>query len=274
MIFGLAAATVFTVDTRRRSRHWHEYRGAFANAPPEVLAEGASQYRPPAADVWGLGIILFWLLLGYAPFDTTHDNRSRLPLLRSEEDFQFLNSIGVTALIFGCLASDPQKRPTIREVRSHPWLQDDHASPSAAPHVGPSSAAAPSHIPLLPPAVPDDQELSGNSPLSWDNASTICPVLPEGHVLDPDFVRTYLPGEALGQGGFGFVIKAYNRVRRQHVAVKFIRKDKVFAWAEDEELGEIPLEVKIMKLAVHENITRCLDIFQDDTFIYIVRISV
>lgn len=41
-------------------------------------------------------------------------------------------------------------------------------------------------------------------------------------------------------------------------------------WTDDAEHGQLPLEIKIMKLVVHENVASCLAVFQDNAYVYIV----
>lgn len=68
------------------------------------------------------------------------------------------------------------------------------------------------------------------------------------------------------------MIEAHHRTEGHSVAVKFIRKRTVppLAWTQDNEGERLPSEVRLMKIATHENIVRSLDVFQDNDFIYIV----
>ncbi|KAI0769794.1 kinase-like protein [Trametes elegans] len=93
------------------------------------------------------------------------------------------------------------------------------------------------------------------------------------HTLNPYFVRSYRPEDELGAGGYGFVMTARHRTEGHEVAVKFIIKDKVpeHAWWEDEMFGRVPTEVMLISLVNHENIVRCLDLFEDDVYFYLVQ---
>ncbi|KIP11641.1 hypothetical protein PHLGIDRAFT_21574 [Phlebiopsis gigantea 11061_1 CR5-6] len=64
---------------------------------------------------------------------------------------------------------------------------------------------------------------------------------------------------------------ARHRLEECEVAVKFIIKEKVpeHAWWDDEMLGRVPTEVMIMSLVEHENIVKCLDLFEDDLYFYL-----
>ncbi|THG98078.1 hypothetical protein EW026_g4062 [Hermanssonia centrifuga] len=98
------------------------------------------------------------------------------------------------------------------------------------------------------------------------------PRFPAEHLLNHFFVRSYQLGDELGAGGYGFVMTATHRTGGYEVAVKFIIKDKVpdHAWWEDDMLGRVPTEVMVMSLISHDNIVKCLDIFEDDRYFYLV----
>lgn len=94
------------------------------------------------------------------------------------------------------------------------------------------------------------------------------------HTLNPYFVRSYRLEDELGAGGYGFVMTARHRSEGHEVAVKFIIKDKVpeHAWWEDEMFGRVPTEVMLLSLVNHENIVRCLDLFEDEVYFYLVSV--
>jgi PAS domain-containing serine/threonine kinase len=91
--------------------------------------------------------------------------------------------------------------------------------------------------------------------------------------LNPEFVRTYLLGDELGSGGYGFVMTARHRTEGHEVAVKFIIKEKVpdHAWMENDAIGRLPTEVILLSFIDHENIVKCLDLFEDSLYFYLVR---
>lgn len=98
---------------------------------------------------------------------------------------------------------------------------------------------------------------------------------PVGHHLNPYFVGSYALGDELGAGGYGFVVTARHREQGHEVAVKFIIKDKVpeHAWIEDELFGRLPTEVMLVSVLDHENIVKCLEVFEDELYFYLVRHS-
>ncbi|KAJ3923373.1 kinase-like protein [Lentinula edodes] len=96
---------------------------------------------------------------------------------------------------------------------------------------------------------------------------------PPDHQLNPHFVRIYQLGDELGSGGYGFVVTAKHRIEGHEVAVKFIIKEKVpdYAWVNDERYGRLPTEVIILSNIEHDNIVKCLDIFEDAKYYYLVQ---
>lgn len=99
------------------------------------------------------------------------------------------------------------------------------------------------------------------------------PCFPPGHRLNPHFVRMYELGDELGSGGYGFVVTAKERKEGHEVAVKFIIKEKVpeYAWVDNKRYGRLPIEVVLLSSIDHENIVKCLDIFEDAKYYYLVR---
>ena len=95
---------------------------------------------------------------------------------------------------------------------------------------------------------------------------------PAGHKLNAHFVSKYSLEDELGSGGYGFVMTAKHRSEGCEVAVKFIIKEKVpeSGWMEDEVIGRLPTEVMLLSFIEHENIVKCLDLFEDSLYFYLV----
>jgi hypothetical protein len=68
---------------------------------------------------------------------------------------------------------------------------------------------------------------------------------------------------------------ARHRAEGHEVAVKFIIKKKVpdHAWVEDETIGRLPTEVMLLSCIDHENVVKCLDLFEDSLYFYLVRFT-
>ncbi|KZT72199.1 Pkinase-domain-containing protein [Daedalea quercina L-15889] len=99
------------------------------------------------------------------------------------------------------------------------------------------------------------------------------PRFPADHRLNLFFVRTYLLGDELGAGGYGFVMTARHRTEGHEVAVKFIIKSKVpeHAWVDDGYSGRVPAEVMLLGGLEHPNIVKCFELYEDEAYYYMVQ---
>ena len=87
-----------------------------------------------------------------------------------------------------------------------------------------------------------------------------------------NFMNKYRLISIIGQGSFGFVLKAERVKDGYKVAVKFIYKLNINAnnWTFDCELGLIPTEVFFLKNLNHRGIVQFLDYFEEDRYAYLV----
>ncbi|KAF7315746.1 Serine/threonine-protein kinase pim-2 [Mycena indigotica] len=100
-----------------RSYHTHFY-GTTAYASPEILRK--RPYKAAPAEVWTIGVLLSFLLTGSSPFPTVRDAlHGRIILTECPTDI----SKAALDLMSMCLEPDAKRRPTIRQVRAHRWLQ-------------------------------------------------------------------------------------------------------------------------------------------------------
>lgn len=119
--FGLAA--VYKLKESGKTRQLDELCGSFPYMAPEV--HYPKPYEAEPVDVWGIGIILFTLLVGNTPWDqstaqslefcqyTTGEIFTEPPWNRLETE--------ALSLICGLLTIEPKKRLTLAEVFAHPW---------------------------------------------------------------------------------------------------------------------------------------------------------
>lgn len=95
--------------------------GTIAYSAPEVLGEG--RYFGPEIDVWSMGVILYVLLCGYLPFDDENDYKMQWKIIHEDVDIPATLSDEARDLLIRMLQKDGSRRPTIREILSHPWFQ-------------------------------------------------------------------------------------------------------------------------------------------------------
>jgi len=94
---------------------------------PEIK-EG-KQYNGQQVDMFSFGVILFIIVQGIFPFKEARTEEYFYNLLvtgQTDLYFQKTNATGLSAefkdLILALFAFDGSKRPTINQIRQHPWL--------------------------------------------------------------------------------------------------------------------------------------------------------
>jgi hypothetical protein len=150
-----------------------------------------------------------------------------------------------------------------------PLAYDSHDELPSVPF--PPEACTPS--PSRSPSYPRVSHSSRPGYRVTTKASAYSRRFPRGHHLNSEFVQWYQLGDELGAGGYGFVLTAMHRLELREVAVKFIIKAKVpaHAWMEDKSARRVPTEALLLGLLNHPNIVKCMDLFEDDLYFYLVR---
>jgi serine/threonine protein kinase len=94
--------------------------------PPEMIQKADIPVIPSyghKVDVWCLGILTYEFCVGQPPFEsmTTEETKKRIRSL----DFEFPEflSLQCKSFITECLQLDPNSRPTLMQLQSHPWLK-------------------------------------------------------------------------------------------------------------------------------------------------------
>lgn len=86
------------------------------------------------------------------------------------------------------------------------------------------------------------------------------------------FAQTYRVEYEIGEGGFGTVYAGYRKSDSEMVAIKDIKKDKIFEWG-DLEGNQVPMEIMLMNKLSHINgVIKLLDYYEEfDSFIIIME---
>ncbi|KAI5291536.1 hypothetical protein KEM52_000137 [Ascosphaera acerosa] len=91
---------------------------------PEIFKK--SGHGKPV-DIWAIGVITYFLLCGYTPFDRDSNLEEMQAILVADYSFKpeeyWRNVSGVAReFIRACLTVDPSKRMTAHEALAHPWI--------------------------------------------------------------------------------------------------------------------------------------------------------
>ncbi|THH30830.1 hypothetical protein EUX98_g3359 [Antrodiella citrinella] len=94
---------------------------------PEIFLK--SGHGKPV-DVWAMGVITYFLLCGYTPFDRETQQLEMEAILKGDYKFEpeeyWMNVSDVARdFVRQCLTVDPLKRPTAEQMLEHKWLADD-----------------------------------------------------------------------------------------------------------------------------------------------------
>jgi serine/threonine protein kinase len=110
-----------------------------AYSAPEIQSK--APYSGVSVDLFAAGVILFIMFSGIPPFGiaTSSDHYYRLLAAKDYDKFWAFHSKqrkqadfyppGFRSIVSALLALDPADRPTMDEVRAHPWCQEQVASP-------------------------------------------------------------------------------------------------------------------------------------------------
>jgi len=80
-------------------------------------------------DVWAMGVITYFLLCGYTPFDRDTQQQEMEAIIAGDYKFEpeeYWANVSETAKSFvsECLTIDPANRPTAEQLLKHKWLAD------------------------------------------------------------------------------------------------------------------------------------------------------
>ena len=87
------------------------------------------------SDVWAIGVITYFLLCGYTPFDRDSNLEEMQAILVADYSFtpiEYWRGVSLTARDFikKCLTIDPNARLTAHDALSHPWILTEKSSTS------------------------------------------------------------------------------------------------------------------------------------------------
>lgn len=111
----------FGCARKQISKKLHNVTGSYAYGAPEMFR--GDVYDGKKADFWSMGIILYAMLMGRLPYSDTGVKKQLLkermtpPVLPSHISYE------CRELIAGLLSYDPERRTSIAEMTTHPWMK-------------------------------------------------------------------------------------------------------------------------------------------------------
>ena len=116
--------------------------GSLAYSAPEILLGDA--YDAPAVDVWSLGVILYMLVCGAAPFQEANDSETLTMIMDCKYSFPSHISTACKKLVSLMLQRQPHLRASLEDIMKDPWLNDGCISLSET-----IEDAISAHLPLV-----------------------------------------------------------------------------------------------------------------------------
>jgi serine/threonine protein kinase len=109
------------------------YKGTMTYMAPEIK-EGLV-YDGKQTDVFSVGVILFIIVLGIFPFKEAKKDEYFFALLHNKKHEKYWKKVGGESLsddfkdlMVRIFAYEGKNRPTIDEIKKHPWLNDSKFS--------------------------------------------------------------------------------------------------------------------------------------------------
>ena len=119
--------TDFGFATNKHVKKLHSYLGTKSYMAPEIIEE--KPYDGQKADVFSLGVVLFIIVHGIFPFCEARPNECFYKYLIKGKHDKYFKKTGTQHLsdnfkdlIVKMLSYNPADRPTIQDIKDHPWM--------------------------------------------------------------------------------------------------------------------------------------------------------
>ncbi|CAF2495884.1 unnamed protein product [Rotaria sp. Silwood2] len=180
--------------------------GSLAYSAPEILL--GDPYDAPAIDIWSLGVILFMLVTGRAPFQEANDSETVMMILDCCYKLPPHISSECQNLIHRMIVREPEKRSTLDEVMSDIWYRqcDDDNDDVEDQH----------YVDSLP--------LISHKTISQDDHESILQQMSEGNIAERDAIL-----HALNEDQYNHITATY------YLLAEKILNDRLYEKTDDNE---------------------------------------
>ncbi|XP_038195146.1 sperm motility kinase 2B-like [Arvicola amphibius] len=97
--------------------------GTYSFGAPELLR--GKFYDGTKIDVWSLGVVLYFMVVGKVPFGAVSTRELRRQVVAGKYTVPLNMSELLQDLLSRLMTVNPKFRPTVTEVMTHPWLRED-----------------------------------------------------------------------------------------------------------------------------------------------------
>ena len=108
--------------------------GSPCYAAPEMIS--GQKYKGLMVDIWSTGVILYAMLAGKLPFEDPNTNKLYTKILEGNFEPPADISHECSDFLRRVLATDPNRRYIIDQIRRHPWCEKRHRISKAGVHCG------------------------------------------------------------------------------------------------------------------------------------------
>jgi tribbles-like protein len=123
--------------------------GCPAYVSPEILRSN-TQYSGRAADMWGLGVMLYTMLVGRYPFHGAEHSGLFAKIRRGQFSLPDSLSSRAKCLIKCLLRKDPTDRISTEDVMLHPWVVGSARERGGSHRRSPNSDSGDQSVPEMP----------------------------------------------------------------------------------------------------------------------------
>lgn len=104
----------------KAGEHLGEFSGSRLYAAPEILTK--ERHDPIKADIWSLGVLLYYMLAGVLPFYDTNEKDLSTLIIMGEFKMPSIINQEAQDLIRQILNTSAFERPSFDDILNHPWM--------------------------------------------------------------------------------------------------------------------------------------------------------